>query len=693
MRLQRLPPLLLLLLLAAAVSVDALTFKLPATCTSATLRFSDVGNATAVRCNDDAVLAPEDKNLSTQVLVLLAAKTNRLEIADAPQPTEWMRELSIQFPTNDSAAPRTVVALRPTALASHKNLSTLKMENVHIDPPNVVLRDVASLFYLKLVNTDAKDVSLELSNNATNKLAIVRLDGTKFPTLPRFLYERKYSQLALQGFQLALSPESPNPQSLSAPEYENLQTNWNNIRTKASLPNVTFQGVCGPTPPPSPASAAAVCSTEPPKTVVDTSLQLTPSPSPLDVPLGQAPPLQTERETDAPATTAPQDDRKYEPSASSSRSTSSSSSSSSSTTSWVIGVVASCAVAGALAFVVARRRMSAASRERSSFRDDAMVDLISKHDALASDPEVAVLMAPAATTTASTTDLALAPFLLDAGAVTLGKALGSGRLSRGSVGQRKVVVQRVRAEASAGYATQALRRQAELLTTVAHANIAAFVGVAWLDGTDFAVLSESVHKGATLEALAVDGDTPLPLAQRLSLCLDAARAVAFLHAHEPALCCKLSLLECVGATATAVDATEMLGAGEIAWLAPELVRRETDDDDGDAVDPRAANVFALGVLLSEVLTRTLPYRQESEQQGLVLADARLLQRLRTATNGTRLEPHEHSDAFRSLPSTLRDVVLACLAVDPRERPTAGQVVAALEQCEVQETAPADTAAA
>ncbi|KAJ0402239.1 hypothetical protein P43SY_008231 [Pythium insidiosum] len=205
----------------ALALVDAATFRLPATCSNATLSFE--GGARVV-CADGKPVALEDENLGTQVHVFLAAATSRLTIQPATSPTNAIKELAI-MKTEAMASSPTAVALPPTALEQLKSIASLTLENVHIEPPNVVLRNVPSLYYLtlenvhieppnvvlrnvpslyylKLINTDASDVSLELPPDAASSLSIVRLDGTKFATIPRLLYERPYKQIAVEGLEI-----------------------------------------------------------------------------------------------------------------------------------------------------------------------------------------------------------------------------------------------------------------------------------------------------------------------------------------------------------------------------------------------------------------------------------------------------------------------------------------------------------
>ncbi|KAJ0390200.1 hypothetical protein P43SY_011741 [Pythium insidiosum] len=112
-----------LLWTAAVVAsvVDAATFRLPATCSTATLSFE--GGARVV-CADGKPVVLEDENLWTQVHVILAAATSRLTIQPATSPTTTIKELAI-MKTEAMASSPTAVALPPTALEQLKSIASL----------------------------------------------------------------------------------------------------------------------------------------------------------------------------------------------------------------------------------------------------------------------------------------------------------------------------------------------------------------------------------------------------------------------------------------------------------------------------------------------------------------------------------------------------------------------------------------
>lgn len=82
------------------------------------------------------------------------------------------------------------------------------------------------------------------------------------------------------------------------------------------------------------------------------------------------------------------------------------------------------------------------------------------------------------------------------------------------------------------------------------------------------------------------------------------------------------------------------------YLAPEQIQ-------GDPVDERA-DIYALGVLMSEVFTGNLPFRDGTD---LEILAAHL-----------RDEPIAPIDFWPAMPPTLNDLILRCLRRDPAERP-------------------------
>jgi serine/threonine protein kinase len=86
-------------------------------------------------------------------------------------------------------------------------------------------------------------------------------------------------------------------------------------------------------------------------------------------------------------------------------------------------------------------------------------------------------------------------------------------------------------------------------------------------------------------------------------------------------------------------------AGTPDYIAPEQIR-------GDAVDERA-DIYALGVMMFEVFTGNLPFSGGSSREVL---RARLKQ-----------EPQQPAEFWPEIPERLNNLIMNCLARDPRQR--------------------------
>jgi len=271
-------------------------------------------------------------------------------------------------------------------------------------------------------------------------------------------------------------------------------------------------------------------------------------------------------------------------------------------------------------------------------------------------------------------------FRLPQSDVSLLKSVGTGRLWVGEFNGGKVVVKRVESEVTDSFVTKALMAQARTFATISHPNITSLVGVTWLAGTDFAVVTEFMDKG-NLKTVLSNSDVELDVSTKLQMCLDVALALAYLHETEQNLCakqlssrkvlvnkamsCKLSLFECVPSSAKlggpSTAATYSYGMGEVAWLPPEVITRSSP------MDARKNNIFAFGVLVSEIFTRVSPYQSLVETQGNTMSDVELVKRVR---HQEPLVPHENRREFLEAPPSVRQLVDQCLSYAPMSRPTA-----------------------
>lgn len=109
-----------------------------------------------------------------------------------------------------------------------------------------------------------------------------------------------------------------------------------------------------------------------------------------------------------------------------------------------------------------------------------------------------------------------------------------------------------------------------------------------------------------------------------------------------------------GVSRQRLDGTMTAGVGTSLWMAPEVMMGERYDDKAD--------IFSLGVMLSELDVHSLPYAREKQ----TMSDAVLLHRIASGTARVAFSPHS--------PREFQALGLACVSVDPRDRPTAAEAL-------------------
>ncbi|GLE05191.1 hypothetical protein PINS_up014179 [Pythium insidiosum] len=528
--------------------------------------------------------------------------------------------------------PPRVAFASPDMWTNMKNLTSLDIINVGFVDPNVVLEGTKTLAYLKMESTNARNVSLGASNESwLNK---VDFQGTKFSTLPMLLYERVYKKLEVQNLDISVSAGSTL--QLSSQHFSNLKANALVANLNSSVELVED---C--------ASAADVL--KPVLVVCQNRKIATPT---------VAPPSESNDVVPETPTTKQE-------------------SSGGSSATMIVLVLLAVVLVGAIGFVFYRRRHQT-TNTLSSHASPAVIDGLISHDR---------------SKTLLSSDTKLGAFRLNYKELSLTKQLGQGQLWLGEYATQKVVVSRVLTAKRDEFATQALYAQARLLASVSHANIVRFIGITWVQDTDLGVVAEFMDHG-TLQSVLLDATIELTLRQRVQMCLGIANALAYLHAParrlhlrrlssrkvlvNDALECKVNLFECVsgGSSTSALALTaSSFGAGELACVAPEQLAQSS------SWDPQAANVFAMGVLMSEVLTRRTAYQDESEAKGFTLSDVALRQRMERQEP---LLPHENSAAFQALPIALQTLVQRCLSYEISERPSAQEIAEVLESQQQQE---------
>uniref|UniRef100_A0AAV1USM7 Protein kinase domain-containing protein n=1 Tax=Peronospora matthiolae TaxID=2874970 RepID=A0AAV1USM7_9STRA len=227
--------------------------------------------------------------------------------------------------------------------------------------------------------------------------------------------------------------------------------------------------------------------------------------------------------------------------------------------------------------------------------------------------------------------------------------------------------------------------EVKLMACLDHPRIVSFIGVAWDQLVDICVVSEYMS-GGDLKALLTEyenRDHPVGFDHlKVKIAFHVAIALAYLHSCSPPVIHRdlksknILLDEAMDAKVTdfgisreRIDATMTGGVGTSFWMAPEVMMGERYDDKVD--------MFSFGVVLSELDSHVLPYasvgRSSTNRSSGTrnLPSAAILQMV--AAGVLRVEFSEAS------PRSIVDLGLACVSLDPNERPTAAEAVQKLRR--------------
>ncbi|RLN58103.1 hypothetical protein BBP00_00007169 [Phytophthora kernoviae] len=223
---------------------------------------------------------------------------------------------------------------------------------------------------------------------------------------------------------------------------------------------------------------------------------------------------------------------------------------------------------------------------------------------------------------------------------------------------------------------EAFLAEIKLMATMEHPQIVRFVGVAWESLSELYAVSEFME-GGDLRSLLVkyhndyhhQGFDPT----KIKIALQTAHALTYLHSLDPVVLhrdLKSRNILLTGALDAKItdfgesrersDKTMTAGVGTSFWMAPEVVMGNKYGEKAD--------IFSLGVVLSELDTHELPYShaKENSETGRPLPDTAVLQlvllgRLQVKFSG--LGPIE-----------MTELAQQCLQIEPENRPTAAEVL-------------------
>ncbi|KAF1317297.1 Tkl protein kinase, partial [Globisporangium splendens] len=222
--------------------------------------------------------------------------------------------------------------------------------------------------------------------------------------------------------------------------------------------------------------------------------------------------------------------------------------------------------------------------------------------------------------------------------------------------------------------------ETKLMAALEHPRIVAFIGVAWDSLADLCVVSEFMD-GGDLRALLTRFETKEHRPHgfdhdKVQIAFHVAHALTYLHSLDPIvlhrdLKSKNILLDRnfnakitdFGVSRESSDRTMTAGVGTSLWMAPEVMMGERYDEKAD--------IFSFGVVLSELDSHMLPYAEAKEtNSGRVLPDTALLQMVSLG----RLKVQLSAEA----PQAMVDLADACTALEPKDRPTASDLLYRLQ---------------
>jgi len=208
-----------------------------------------------------------------------------------------------------------------------------------------------------------------------------------------------------------------------------------------------------------------------------------------------------------------------------------------------------------------------------------------------------------------------------------------------------------------------------LLSTLRHPNICTVMGSVTL-GSDPMLIMEYMQMGSLFSLLhnktvPISGELILPILK------DVAKGLRFLHSASPPVvhsdlkCANIlvdSRLHAKVADFGLSQKKEVGAAGTPYWMAPELLRRESDNTP-------ASDVYSFGIILFEAYTRKVPYDGEDFDDVIKLVADKQVQK--------------RPPLPKSAPPQIQSMMTECFADNPNERPIFDELDVRLQRLTVE----------
>ncbi|CAI5715979.1 unnamed protein product [Hyaloperonospora brassicae] len=253
----------------------------------------------------------------------------------------------------------------------------------------------------------------------------------------------------------------------------------------------------------------------------------------------------------------------------------------------------------------------------------------------------------------------------------------SGEVWRGTCGSRVVAIKQLLPEKRHNEsAVMMFSHEARIASALEHPSIVQFVGLSWNRVCDLCIVSEFMTQGDLSVLLTSARKEELSWCkEKLAIAIDIADALTYLHGREPIIIhrdlkslnvlldshLRAKLSDFGLSRERSVDDTMTNGVGTLLWTAPEILRGEAYSEKAD--------VYSYAIVLSELDTCLPPFALNTEVREHHLTS---MQVMHLATSGD-IAPRLRADC----PVPLQQLTAACASFDPRQRPTALEIVCAL----------------
>lgn len=216
----------------------------------------------------------------------------------------------------------------------------------------------------------------------------------------------------------------------------------------------------------------------------------------------------------------------------------------------------------------------------------------------------------------------------------------------------------------------------QLMSLLDHPNVVSFVGVSWRRMEDLCAIVEYMEAGDLDDVLRKHKHKLSWNKDKIAIAMDVAEGLVYLHCMRPVIVHRdlksknvllnrqwhAKLSDFGVSRKTEINETMTSGVGTLLWTAPEIIEGKKYSEQAD--------VYSLGVVLSEIDTCEPPFEHVKNEAGEKLPPMQIAQSVRLGKVRVQLRD--------DCPLKMRELVLACTQLDPDRRPTAMQVAFTLK---------------